>query len=101
MSGAAGVLTYDVADEQWDTFERLAIMFSVPSDYYQFRNSLALRFLLPSDPCDKNLYESMYTSIGDFVCDGTENYRRGKLCSVRATMTPRSTSLLKVEVWDA
>ncbi|XP_042364579.1 LOW QUALITY PROTEIN: bryoporin-like [Plectropomus leopardus] len=105
-SGAVGVLTYELfhmgsrlCDEQ------IAVMFSVPFDYNIYKNWLALGLFPKDKPCDKEVYDTMYTSK-DFVsfsrheADGSGVVYKGTKMIVRGCMSNEGKAIIKLELYD-
>uniref|UniRef100_A0A8C9R8D7 DELTA-actitoxin-Afr1a-like n=1 Tax=Scleropages formosus TaxID=113540 RepID=A0A8C9R8D7_SCLFO len=105
-TGAVGVLTYDIVEEEKHVLGRLAIMFSVPYNYNHYQNFFALGIFEKDKECDESLYKHMYYDAKGRFCRsksvGSEISYIEKLerFKVRGTMSPMGKSVMKVELWD-
>ncbi|KAJ8377131.1 hypothetical protein SKAU_G00077110 [Synaphobranchus kaupii] len=101
-SGAVGVMTYDITEDQRTSLVRLAIMFSVPYNYNNYENWFALGLFDPYQACDESLYDMMYNKDGTFErgkAVGTEiRFQSGKF-TLKGTMSPVAKAEMKVEFW--
>ncbi|XP_034049798.1 actinoporin-like protein [Thalassophryne amazonica] len=103
-TGAVGVMTYDILMLGKKDPDKIAIMFSVPYDYNFYKNWFAIGIFPQSQGCNEDLYKKMYYKEDEaFVraeakgnCIMTSN----KDVIIKATMSPLSGAIMKVEVWD-
>ncbi|KAL7859539.1 hypothetical protein SRHO_G00146860 [Serrasalmus rhombeus] len=102
--GCAGVLTYDVADDDdCPAVCCVAIMFSVPYNYNHYENLFALGVFDANQCCDESLYNSMYYKTGPFMkdkCSGSEVRFEKHGVEFKGTMSPRGRAIAKIELWD-
>ncbi|MGH0166416.1 UNVERIFIED_CONTAM: hypothetical protein FKN15_050767 [Acipenser sinensis] len=101
--GSVGVLTYDVIKNN-DAVECIAVMFSVPYDYNWYENWFAIGSFSVGTSCDNNLYNQMYHKeekgfIRKQAKAGLIEFT-GEAVEIKATMSPASRSIMKIEVWN-
>ncbi|XP_038565998.1 DELTA-sagatoxin-Srs1a-like [Micropterus salmoides] len=103
--GAVGVLTYDLQNDSTEKCDgKLAVMYSVPYDYNVYYNWFAVGVFDVNTDCDYSLYHEMYYGAERGFARGNAKDKltyTGKDVTIKATMTDRTISLIKVQVFPA
>ncbi|XP_017331439.1 nigrelysin [Ictalurus punctatus] len=101
--GSVGVLTYEILTDEGQRVGELAIMFSVPFNYYKWENCVGLGIYEQQISCDDELFHQMYYEKGPFtatVATGSLITYSGKGTCVKGTMSPAGNAIMKVEFRD-
>uniref|UniRef100_A0A672FE88 Actinoporin-like protein n=1 Tax=Salarias fasciatus TaxID=181472 RepID=A0A672FE88_SALFA len=101
--GAVGVVTYDLLNnDNKQSREKIAIMFSNPYDFNLYSNWYAVGIFHKSKECDEHLYHEMYNETSDSFIrskpDGRVLSYRGKEVTIKATMSDAYQPVMKVEL---
>lgn len=98
--GCCGVLAYEILKDDGHFVGDLAIMFSVPYNYFKHENRLGVGIYKKHITCDYELFREMYKKNGPFnttVATGSEVMYSDKKICVKGTMSPASQAIMKVE----
>lgn len=99
--GAVGVLTYDLQNESKKCDGKMAVMFSIPYDYFWYRNWYGVGVYDINTKCDKSLFHEMYynTEKGFVRAEAKDSLTyRGEDVNIAVTMSDSCTPVIKVQV---
>ncbi|KAK0150231.1 DELTA-thalatoxin-Avl1a [Merluccius polli] len=101
-TGAVGVLTYNLFNNNLDYGKVLAVMYSVPYDRNLYSNWCAVGVFDRGTECDYNLYDIMYNGSEDSFsrakADGSSVCYQADYVMVNATMSDSGEAVVRVDI---